>query len=114
MASKPNRNHYTSKEADNINLGQSGSIICKLGNNVPASGQIFVAITFITDSTFEVGSTGLVAQTTYQFPSSTAGSTLIVSGSVETDGITFPAGFTMYGRWTSFELSGGSAIAYIE
>ena len=109
-----NRNQFNSQEAANIQLGQSGSIIAKTGNNVPASGQVFVAITFITASVFESGSTGLVAETTYQFPSSTAGSTLIVSGSEEADGITFPAGMTIYGRWTAFELNSGSCIAYIE
>ena len=107
------KKHYSSAEADNILLGQMGSIIATTGNNVPSSGQIFVAITFITASVFESGSTGLVAETTYQYPSSTSGSTLIVTGSVETDGITFPAGMTIYGRWTAFELNSGSCIAYI-
>jgi len=95
-------------------LGQNGSIIAKTGNNVASGGHVFVAITFITASVFESGSTGLVAETTYQYPSSTAGSTLIVSGSEEVDGITFPAGMTIYGRWTAFELNSGSCIAYVE
>jgi len=32
---------------------------------------------------------------------------------VDTDGITFPAGMTIYGRWTAFELNSGSCIAYV-
>ena len=108
-----NIHKYSAGEAGSIQLGQSGSIIATTGNSVTLKGQVFVAITFITASVFESGSTGLVAATTYQFPSSTSGSTLIVSGSVETDGITFPAGMTIYGRWTAFELNSGSCIAYV-
>ena len=104
----------STNQAQNIQLGQAGSIIATTGNNVPTKGQVFVAITFITASEFEGGSTGLVAETTYQYPSSTAGATFIVTGSVKTDGITFPAGMTIYGRWTAFELTSGSCIAYIE
>ena len=110
----PNRNQFNSQEAANIQLGQTGSFLAKTGNNVPVRGQVIIAITFITASVFESGSTGLVPETTYRYPSSTEGATLIVSSSVETDGITFPAGMTIYGRWTSFELNSGSCIAYID
>ena len=95
-------------------LGQKGSFIATTGNSPVLSGQVVVAITFITASVFESGSTGLVPEKTYRFPSSTEGATLIVSSSVETDGITFPAGMTIYGRWTAFELNSGSCIAYID
>ena len=95
-------------------LGQNGSVFVKVGNSVALKDQVFVAITFLEDSVFESGSTGLVPETTYRFPSSTEGATLIVSSSVETDGITFPAGMTIYGRWTAFELASGSCIAYID
>ena len=94
-------------------LGQRGSVFVKTGNSVALKGNVFVAITFITPATFEVGSTGLVPETAYTWPSSTDGATLLVTGSAEVDGITFPAGVTIYGRWTAFELSDGSAIAYI-
>ena len=107
-------NKLSTNHAQNIQLGQSGSIVATTGNNTTVSGQVFVAITFITASVFESGSTGLVPETNYQFPSSTEGATLIVSGSVEVDGISFPAGMTIYGRWTAFELNSGSCIAYIE
>ena len=92
-------------------LGQNGAFLATTGNSPLLSGQVVVAITFITASVFESGSTGLVPATTYQFPSSTEGATLIVSGSVETDGISYPAGMTIYGRWTAFELNSGSSIA---
>ena len=112
MAVKPN--NKTVADLKQMELGQRGSFLATTGNSVALTGQVIVAITFITASVFESGSTGLVPETTYQFPSSTEGATLIVSGSVETDGITFPAGMTIYGRWTAFELNSGSCIAYVE
>ena len=30
-----------------------------------------------------------------------------------TSGITFSAGMTIYGRWTKFNLAGGTIIAYV-
>ena len=113
MATKTYKNR-TVADLKQMELGQNGSFLATTGNSVPLSGQVITAITFITASVFEVGSTGLVPETTYRFPSSTEGATLIVSGSVETDGITFPAGMTIYGRWTAFEFNSGSCIAYIE
>ena len=107
-------NKLSTNQAQNIQLGQSGSVFVKTGNNTTVGGQVFVAITFLEASVFESGSTGLVPETTYQFPSSTEGATLIVSGSEEVDSYSFAAGITIYGRWTAFELNSGAAIAYIE
>ena len=95
-------------------LGQKGSVFVKTGNSPALSGQVFVAITFLEASVFESGSTGLVPETTYRFPSSTEGATLIVSGSEEVDSYSFAAGITIYGRWTAFELNSGACIAYID
>ena len=113
MATKTYKNR-TVADLKQMELGQNGSIFAKVGNNVALSGQVFVAITFTEASVFESGSTGLVPETTYRFPSSTEGATLIVSGSEEVDGYSFPAGLTIYGRWTAFELNSGACIAYIE
>ena len=106
-------NEYSTAEAQNIQLRQMGSVFVTTGNSVALSGYVFVAITFINDSVFESGSTGLVPETAYTWPSSTDGATLIVSGSAEVDTISFAAGTTIYGRWTAFELNSGCAIAYI-
>ena len=114
MASVPSSHKKSVQEALNIQLGQAGSVFATTGNSVALSGQVFVAITFINDSVFEVGSTGLVPETTYRFPSSTEGATLIVSGAAEIDSISFKAGTTIYGRWTAFELASGCCIAYVE
>ena len=95
-------------------LGQNGSVFVKTGNSVALKDQVFVAITFLEDSVFESGSTGLVPETTYRFPSSTEGATLIVSGSEEVDSYSFKRFTTIYGRWTAFELASGACIAYID
>ena len=114
MAEAKGRTHYSAAEALNVQLGQAGSVFATTGNSVALHGKVFVAITFINDSVFESGSTGLVPETTYRYPSSTEGATLIVSGAAEVDCISFKAGTTIYGRWTAFELNSGACIAYVE
>ena len=109
------RNQFNSQEALNIQLGQAGSAIFTTHNaEVQYAGTVYVAITFLEASVFESGVTGLVPEKNYQFPSSNATSSLIAENSLAVDGITFPAGLTIYGRWTAFELASGSCIAYIE
>ena len=96
-------------------LGQNGSAYFTTHDAaVQYDGIVYIAITFITESQFEVGVTGLVPEKNYQFPSSNATSSLIAENSLAVDGITFPAGMTIYGRWIGFELASGSCIAYIE
>ena len=53
------RTTYATNEAQNIALGQAGSVLAKT-DAVTAIGGVFVAIQFIEDSVFESGSTGLV------------------------------------------------------
>ena len=97
------------------NIGHSGAAVFTTHDaEVQYDGTVYIAITFITASTFEVGVTGLVPEKNYQYPSSNATSSLIAENSLAVDGITFPAGMTIYGRCTGFELASGSCIAYIE
>ena len=104
---------YATNEAQNIALGQAGSILAKT-DAVTAINGVFVAIQFIEDSVFESGSTGLVAETTELFPDDTGTSTSVsAAGGNAIDSVTFPAGMTIYGRWTAFELTSGKAIGYI-
>jgi len=104
---------YATNEAQNIALGQAGSILAKT-DAVTALNGVFVAIQFIEDSVFESGSTGLVAETTELFPDDTGTSTSVsAAGGNAIDSVTFPAGMTIYGRWTAFELTSGKAIGYI-
>ena len=97
------------------NIGHSGSAYFTTQNAVRYSSEIvYIAIYFVTESVFEVGVTGLVPETTYKYLSSNATSSLIAENSLSVDGVTWPAGMTIYGRWTGFELASGSCIAYIE
>ena len=94
-------------------MGQHGSVIAST-DAVTAVNGAFVAIQFIEDSVFESGATGLVAETTQLFPDDAGTSTSVsASGGVTSDDITFPAGMTIYGRWSAFELASGKAIAYL-
>ena len=105
---------YSAQEAINIQLGQAGSAVFTTHNaEVQYAGTVYVAIAFLEDSVFETGATGLVPETNYIYPSSNATSSLIAENSLQVDGITFPKGLTIYGRWTAFELASGSCIAYI-
>ena len=104
---------YATNEAQNIALGQAGSILAKL-DAVTAINGVFVAIQFIEDSVFESGATGLVAETTQLYPDDTGESTSVsASGGNPIDGVTFPAGMTIYGRFTAIDFSAGAAILYL-
>ena len=106
-------NHYSAGEAGSVALGQAGSVLAKTDAVTAISGA-FVAIQFIEDSVFESGSTGLVAETTQLYPDDTGESTSVsASGGNAIDSVTFPAGMTIYGRWTAFELASGIAIGYL-
>ena len=97
------------------NIGHSGAAVFTTHDAaVQYAGTVYIAITFITESIFEVGVTGLVPEKNYKYPSSNDTSSLIAENSLAVDGITWPAGLTIYGRWTGFELASGSCIAYIE
>ena len=83
-------------------------------SNVNRITKVFVAITFLEDTVFDSGNTGLVAAEDQNFPSSQYTSTSIdADGGDVVDSETFPKGLTIYGRWTGFKLSSGRVIAYI-
>tara|TARA_Y100000004_G_scaffold194617_1_gene259635 strand:- start:2429 stop:2776 length:348 start_codon:yes stop_codon:yes gene_type:complete len=102
-------------------FGQMGSIHAAGTETVTTSvpDTVFVAITFLEATTFDSGAEGLVAATdvdgtTQLFPDSTYTSTSIdANGGDVVDGESFPAGITIYGRWTGFKLATGRVIAYI-
>ena len=105
-------------------FGQMGSIYvggttAVTSNGVTASpgvgdNAVFVSITFITDTVFDSGNAGLISETNQLFPSTQYTSTSIdADGGAVVDSVTFPAGVTIYGRWTGFTLASGSVIAYI-
>ena len=108
-------------------FGQMGSILVQGAglvtvNNPEIAGStlsipdnvVFVAITFLTDTVFNSDAEGLVAENALLFPNSSSTSLHIDTiGGDSTDGIIFPRGITIYGRWTGFKLLSGSVVAYI-
>ena len=82
--------------------------------NTNRTTKVFVAITFLEDTTFNTGASGLIPAESQNFPSSDGASTDIdADGGAAVDGETFPKGITIYGRWTGFELATGRVIAYV-
>ena len=94
----------------------------------PPTGKVFIAITFLADTTFDA-SGGLIADTNYTATEgleyvgteaaahnlSVASETAISGGGgLQIDASnTFPKGVTIYGRWTEIDLASGMCIAYI-
>ena len=75
----------------------------------PTSGNVWIAITILTDTVFDSAS-GLVAEsaTTYI---NTEGIGAGAAGIV-VDSVTFPKGVTIYGRWTEIDVTSGTIVAY--
>ena len=93
-------------------LGQVGAIFNDGQDAVSApSGYVIVAITMVTDVTFNA-SGGLLASDTTKFMN-TAGATTAPAGTIVDASNTFPAGMTIYGRWSQADPASGSIIAYI-
>jgi len=111
-------------QANNIALGQYGSIFLDTGTaaSSPPTGLVFVAITFLDDTTFD-SSGGLIAEDENQYANTEAAShdesdgsetSTQGSGGLQIDvSNTFPAGVTIFGRWTEIDLDSGMIIAYI-
>ena len=101
------------QEAQNASLGQAGAIYEEGTATITApTGSVFVAIQFIEDTTFN-SSSGLVAQDDTFWPNTQTGATGISAGDTLA-GVSFPAGMTIYGRWSSFQLTAaGAVIAYL-
>jgi hypothetical protein len=114
---------YTVQESGNAGLGQAGSMFIDTTDAAsPPTGRVFVAITIIEDATFDA-SGGLIAEDSNIYMNTEAaahglsdGSETIAKGSggdqIDASN-TFPAGVTIYGRWTEIDLNDGSVVAYI-
>tara|TARA_R100001230_G_C5536015_1_gene68345 strand:+ start:19 stop:390 length:372 start_codon:yes stop_codon:yes gene_type:complete len=80
--------------------------------NTNRTTKVFVAITFLEDTVFD--NAGLTSDDNTIFINDTIASTGIdADGGAVTDGVTFPKGLTIYGRWTSILLDSGKCIAYV-
>ena len=75
-------------------------------------GKNFIAITFVTDTVFN-STSGLVATDDTLYINTQSATTQIDSDGDQLDSVTFPAGMTIYGKWTQFILASGSVVAYI-
>ena len=105
-------------------LGQAGSIFLDTATAIaPPDGTVFVAITMLEDCTFHA-SGGLIAEDENKFANTAAAAhnesaasetSLQGSGGIQVDASnTFPAGVTIYGRWTGIKLAATSSlIAYL-
>ena len=101
---------FTVQESQNAALGQAGCILIDdTTNDIDApTGTTWVALQIIDDATF----TTLTQESNRWFGSAT-GATDLDSNGDTTSGITFPSGMTIYGRWSKFNLAGGTVIAYL-
>ena len=106
---------YTTTEAQNLALGQAGAFYVNDQNVVSVDSGVIIAITIIDAATF----TALTSENDHQgndaWPNTTAAA--YINGAQEGTAVgssdSFPAGVTIYGRWTGFDLAGGKVIAYI-
>ena len=101
---------YTVQEAQNATMGQAGAILTNdTSNDIDApSNQVFVALQVVEDVTF----TTLTQEDNKWYGSATGASDIDSNGDT-TSGITFPAGMTIYGRFTKVDFSSGSAMIYL-
>ena len=104
---------YSVQESQNVGLGQAGSIYLHTDNTdtVTCANGDFVAIQFITATVFN-STNGLVSIDDTIYPNTQSGATGIDSDGDPVDSAAFPAGMTIYGRWSQIILVSGSVIAY--
>tara|TARA_Y100000310_G_scaffold305908_1_gene346585 strand:- start:480 stop:830 length:351 start_codon:yes stop_codon:yes gene_type:complete len=105
---------YTVQEAQNVGLGQAGSIFLNASNTdtINTLSGNFIAITFLEETVFN-STNGLVAVDDNLYPNSQAGAIGIDTDGDAVDAYGFPKGVTIYGRWKQIILVSGSVIAYI-
>ena len=101
---------FTVQEAQNASLGQAGALLTNnTSSDIDApTGSHWVALQVVDDVTFTT-----LTQVSNKWFGSAKGAIDLDSNGDTTSGITFPAGVTIYGRWSKFRLAGGSVIAYL-
>ena len=115
-------------------FGQLGSAYTTASSDAikPPTNKVFVAITMLADTVFD-SSGGLVAeQRVNNTISSSVTNNIYIgteaaandladgsetvdegSGGLVVDSVDFPAGITLYGRWTEIDVADGAVVAYI-
>ena len=101
---------YSSSESNNAALGQAGSIFINTAGAITPTSGVFVAITVIdaVEFTALVPEDGNGKQYIGQANPSDSG-----SGGQALGSTSIPEGITLYGRWSSINVSSGSVIAYL-
>ena len=121
-AASKSSNNTTQSEVTQHNsraFGQSGCILVTgtaACTATAGSGSLkFIAIQFLEDTVFDSGSGGLVATTENLYLDDTGTGAGVASGGggAAIDGITFPKGMTLYGRYDGFKLASGKVVAYL-
>tara|TARA_R110000823_G_scaffold267204_3_gene387218 strand:+ start:1489 stop:1827 length:339 start_codon:yes stop_codon:yes gene_type:complete len=102
-------NAWTLQESNNAGLGQGGSIfIDTLDTDYLATtydkGSVFIAITIVISSKFN----DLISTA----PDRYIGTTGAMGSAIDNSNV-FPAGITIFGRWTTIDLDAGTVIAYL-
>ncbi len=111
-------------------FGQNGSVFINSQNTVKPNDidQYFHAITFVTNTQFQANADGLVSNVSERATRTTTTSALtdvsmsfnstnggeLGTGGSPTGTIVFPAGLTIYGRWSQIKLQSGQCVAYLE
>ena len=109
--------------SNEVGFGQAGSVFLDAsGASSPPTGAVFVAITFLDDTIFDA-SGGLIAEDSAKFANTEAAANNNADGSeTASEGSgglqidvsnSFPAGVTIYGRWSEIDITSGMLIAYI-
>ena len=108
---------------EEVVLGKAGSAYTAASSDaiIPPLNQVFVAITMVTDCTFD-SSGGLIAEDAEKYMNTEDAAHDLADGSETSvegsggqvlDSVVFPAGMTIYGRWTEIDVATGSCVAYI-
>ena len=108
------------------NFGQMGSAYTDAGDPAitPPTNKVFVAITMVTATTFD-SSTGLIADNDIANGLEYIGTAAAAhdaalspdlgesgTGGLVVNSVAFPAGLTIYGRWTEIDVTSGTIVAY--
>ena len=101
-------NKYSVVESGNLGLGQGGAAyLSDTTTYSPQAGRVIVAIQVIDDCTFGSG----MARESSNFTDNANAEAGTDADSFSTE--SFPAGITIYGRWTAVQLGAGAVMLYM-
>jgi len=109
----------TASKYEMTGLGQFGSIFTSgVTALVPPTDFIIAAVQFIEEGTFTALTVENVGVGSRVYPNTAntahaSGTFSEGTGGLAVDGTAFPAGVTIFGRWTGLKLATGVVIAYL-